>query len=136
MSAIASITINDGQAVPVAHTFNPVQTEPATFHENGSSSIPVVGESAVAISLKRGNGDAVNRAKITLRIPVLETTSGGTYAGYEAPPKVAYYMQANVELLLPNRSTPDQRKDLRVMVSNLLQDLMVSSTVDSLEKPY
>lgn len=136
MSAIASITINDGKSTPEAHVFNPIATDPATYHENGVAGIPVVGESAIAVSLKRANGDAVNRAKLSLRIPVLETTSGATYAGYEAPPKVAYYLQASVEFLLPNRCTADQRKDLRVMLSNLLLNSQVVSAVDSLEKPY
>lgn len=136
MSQIASITINDGKATPVAHTFNPTQSVPPTYNENGVANQPVIGESTVTINLKRGNGDAVNRARITLRIPVLETTSGGTYSGYEAPPKVAYFNQITVEALLPNRSTPDQRKDLRVMMANALMDAQVVSAIDQLEKPY
>lgn len=136
MSAIASMTITDGKAVPVNHVFNPVATQPATYHENGDATVPVVGENAITVSLKRANGDAVNRVKLSLRLPVLETTSGSAYTGYEAPPKVAYYLQANVDLLLPNRSTLDQRKDLRVLLSNLMLNAQVIGAVDSLEKPY
>jgi hypothetical protein len=90
------------------------------------------------LSLKNGYPavEAVNRAKVTLRVPVLETPAGGTASGYVAPPKVAFFMQATVEILLPNRSTAVQRKDLRVMLSNLLKDAQVVSLVDTLEKPY
>jgi hypothetical protein len=137
MSAIAAITINDGQATPVAHTFNPIQTDPASYRENGSASTPVIGQPAIDINIKQASGsDAVNRAKVSLRFPVLETVSGESYAGYVAAPKVAYFLQANVEFLLPNRSTLAQRKDLRVLLMNALANAQIVSVVDSLEKPY
>lgn len=139
MAAIAPITINDGQATPVAHVYNPIQVgDPATYNRNGDAAVPVVGEEQLALALRTGNNasDAVNRARITLRVPVLETPSGGTPSGYVAPPRVAFYLMANVELFLPNRSTAAQRKDLRVLVSNLLLNSQVVSLVDTLEKPY
>lgn len=137
MSAIASIAIDDGQSTPVTHTFNPTSTNPPIYQEDGNAAVPVIGQSGIQLSLKRvQGGDAINRAKITLRIPVLETTSGSSYAGYEAPPAVAYYLQANVEVMLPNRSTGDQRKDLRVMVANLLADSQIVDLVDNLRIPY
>lgn len=136
MSAIASITIDDGQATPVSHTFNPIMSSPATYRENGNASVPLVGQSDIQLSLVDGKNGPVNRAKLTLRIPVLETTTGSSYAGYEAPPKIAYYMQANLTVLLPNRSTGSQRKDLRVLLKNLLSDAQVVSLIDNLEKPY
>lgn len=135
MSAIAPITINDGKATPVAHTFNPIATVPPTYHENGDADVPVIGENEILISLKKGNG-TIQKAVLTLRVPVLEVQSGSSYAGYEAPPKVAYYLQANVEFFLPNRSTPAQRKDLRVLTANLLANAQVIAAVEALEVPY
>jgi hypothetical protein len=135
MPAIAAIVINDGQATPVAHTFNPTQTVPPTYRENGDSAVPTIGEPEIILTLKKGSG-AVQKAVATLRVPVLETTTGSSYSGYEAPPKVAYYMQANIELFLPNRSTGAQRKDLRVLASNLLQNAQLTSLVEKLEQPY
>lgn len=137
MSAIASISIDDGQVTPVTHQYNPVQTDPPLYRENGDGTIPVFGQPTLMLSLKESNGgNAVNRAKVTIRVPVLETTSGSTYSGYEAPPKVAYFMLVNAEFLLPSRSTGDQRKDLRVLLTNLLANSQVVSLIDDLEKPY
>lgn len=139
MPAIASISINDGQTTPVSHTYNPVQTiDPATYVRNGDAAVPIVGWEQVTLSLHQGKNvsEAINRAKISLRIPVLEVPDGGTPSGYTAPPKVAYYLQANVDLLLPNRSVLSQRKDLRVLLSNLLLNSQVVAMIDSLEKPY
>lgn len=139
MSAIAPIAINDGQGTPVTHTYNPIQAvDPATYSRNGDTAVPVVGQEGVMLSLKMGANasEAINRARITLRIPVLETPDGGSSSGYVAPPKVAYFLQATVDLFLPNRSTAAQRKDLRVLLSNLLLNSQVVSLNDTMERPY
>lgn len=139
MAAIAPIVINDGQATPVAHTYNPIQTgELATYKRNGDTSVPVVGFESILLSLKEANGssEAVNRAKFTLRIPVLETPSGGASSGYVAPPKVAYFLMAQLEFILPNRSTAAQRKDLRVLCANALANSQVVALIEQLERPY
>jgi hypothetical protein len=139
MAAIAPIAVNDGQATPVTHTYNPVQTgDLATFKRNGDTAVPVVGFESVVLSLKEANGssEAVNRAKVTLRIPVLETPTGGTPSGYVAPPRVAYFMMATLEFILPNRSTAGQRKDLRYLAGNLLTNSQVIALIDTLERPY
>lgn len=136
MAAIAPIVVNDGQATPVAHTFNPITTNPPIYRENGNDATPVVGENEVALSLKGNGSGPVRKAVVTLRVPVLETPSGASSEGYSAPPKVAYFLQANLELLLPIRSTAAQRKDLRTMCANLLRDAQVIALVEKLENPY
>lgn len=139
MAAIAPIAIQDGQGTPVTHTYNPVQTaDPATYLRNGDTSVPVVGFEQIMLSLKNGanTSEAITRAKVTLRIPVLETPSGGAPSGYVAPPKVAYYLQANIDFLLPNRSTAAQRKDLRVLLADLLGETQIATMVEAMERPY
>jgi hypothetical protein len=135
MAAIAPITVDDGQATPVSHVFNPIQVSPATYRENGVAGTPNVGENEVILTLK-GQSQTINKVVVTLRVPILETLAGSTPGGYEAPPKVAYYLQANLEFLLPVRSTSEQRKNLRVLAKNLLTNTQVLSAVDTLEKPY
>lgn len=137
MAAIAAITINDGQATPVAHTFNPIETSPPYFRENGNATIPADGQNDISLVLRPAQGmNGINKAVITLKVPVLETVSGSTVGGYTPAPALAYYMQAKVEFLLPARSTGAQRKDARVMLANLLANAQVVALVESLEKPY
>ncbi len=137
MPAIAAITINDGQATPVAHTFNPVESGLPMYQENGNTTIPAIGYPEIATSLRKATADnGVNKAMITLKVPVLETVSGSTVGGYAPGPKVAYFLQFKGEVLLPARSTGSQRKDLRVMFANLLTNAQVVALVDSLEKAY
>ncbi len=137
MSAIANIVINDGQATPVAHTFTPITSSPdAVYHESGSS-IPTIGENLITISKKIGqSADGLDKITMTLKLPVLETPSGGTPSGYTAPPAVAYFLQTQASFFLPKRSTPAQRKDLRVLLSNLLANTQVTDAIEKLETPY
>jgi hypothetical protein len=139
MAAIAPIAINDGKGTPVSHVYNPVQTgDVATYKRNGDTAVPVVAFESVQLSLKEANGssESVSRAKLTIRLPVLETPSGGASSGYVAPPKIAFYLQLNIEALLPNRSTAEQRKDMRVLAMNLMNNPQAIALIEQLERPY
>lgn len=138
MAAIAPISVNDGQATPVSHVFNPVGMEPATYKRNSDTSVPVIGQEELVLDLKQTNkaSEGVAKARVSLAIPVLESPSGGTGSGYVAPPKVAFILRSVTEYFLPNRSTGAQRKDLRVLTGNLQANSQVVSMVDTLEKPY
>lgn len=139
MAAIAPIAILDGQGTPATHTYNPVQTgDVAIYKRNGDTSVPAIGFESLKLSLKdAGSGsDAVNRSKVTLNIPVLETPSGGTPSGYVARPRVAFYGQVNIEFITPVRSTAVFRKDLRVLAANSLLNAQVIALIEQLERPY
>lgn len=137
MAAIAPITVADGKATPENHTFNPIETVPPLFRENGDTTIPADGQNAVVMAMRPAQGiSGVHKTSLTLRVPVLETVSGSTIGGYTPSPAVAYFMQAKVEFLLPARTTGAQRKDLRVLMQNLLANAQVVALVDTLEKPY
>lgn len=135
MAQIADIVISDGAATPVSHSFKPVATSPKAIYREGISNLPLVGQGQAMIS---GGvpGAALQRVKMTLALPALETATGANSDGYTAAPKVAYTNTVQVEFLLPSRGTPQQRKDLRVMLSNLLKDAQVIDSVDNLNLPY
>jgi hypothetical protein len=48
-------------------------------------------------------------------------------------PKVAYTMRANVELILPQDSTLQNRKDLRKILEGLIGNALVKSVVEDLD---
>lgn len=134
MAAISTIVINDGKATPVAHTFNPVQSAPDAVYREGLSSLPLIGQGV--IDLRTRTQGELNRVKVTLKLPVLETATGANAQGYTAAPKVAYHSTANVEFILPSRGTAEQRKDLRVMLANLLLNAQLVDNVDNLNIPF
>ncbi len=137
MSVIASITVDDAETTPVSHTFNPHQTKPALYVEDGNPAVPIVGQPTILVDVKRAqNGSSVNRVKFTFRVPVLETTSGSTIAGYEAPPKVAHTLTFTGELIAHDRSTEQQRANVVEMVSNLLSNAQAVDALAGLETPY
>lgn len=137
MSNIAPITLTDGETVPVDHVFNPISTVPAVYRENGDTATPEVGENELIATIRRGKGgDTINKVRLQLRIPVLEESSGASSSGYVAPPAVAYYLQANIEFMMPARSTFQQRKNIRVMTADLLAETDIATLVDSLTAPY
>lgn len=138
MAAIAPIVIADGATTPVPHTFNPKQSSPiAGYRRDGVAGQAVVAQERISMKVtpaKTING--VNRVMVQLVVPVSEVPSGGAATGYVAPPAIAHEMKVNVEFFLHQRSDNVGRRDLRVLLSNLLKDAQVVGIVDNLEAPY
>lgn len=135
MPAVAAITINDGQATPVAHTFDPTgpDTNGAFSYVDNSSGV-ALGFPRITLSKSdpRGNS-SVYRVKGRFEIPVLETANGANPEGYTPGPAVAYTVRGNMEFLLPQRSDTDERKDILAYVSNFLQLALAESLIHDLE---
>lgn len=136
MSAIANIVIQDGKATPATHTFYPIMSGQESSWRENQASLPLVGQGTVVEVLKLDNRNGLNRVRLVLELPALETATGANSTGYTAAPKVAYSNRATVEMVLPSRGTSDQRKDLRVLLSNLLKDAVVIDTIDNLNTPF
>lgn len=133
MSQIANIAIQDGQGTPVTHTFYPLRSgDKSTWREN-QAGLSLIGQGIVDMSVKQG---PLNKVRLVLELPALETATGANASGYTAAPKVAYSNKAIVELFLPARGTAAQRKDLRVLLSNLLKDATILDSVENLNVPY
>lgn len=135
MSAIASITINDGAATPVAHTFNPITSVPPVYREN-QASLPVVGQGVLRILSTADAGSGLSKVRLVLELPALETATAQNSAGYTAAPKVAYTHKVDATIFLPSRGTAQQRKDLRTLFMNALSNAQIVDAVDNLAAPY
>lgn len=127
MSAIANVVINDGLSTPVAHTFAPVTIDAAGVAKWADRSTGIsVGFPTLSYSMKSPSGASKSykmTAKVTL--PVLEQTSPSTSSGIQPAPTVAYNLIANVEMVLPERSTLQDRKNLLAFVRNYLANAAV-----------
>lgn len=138
MSAIANIVIADGKATPTDHTYVPVSVNPNAGYRAQVNDVPLAGQEAInlVVTLDSNRADGLNRVTATLQLPVLEEAAGGTSSGYVAAPRVAYFITAKAEFVLPSRSDDAQRKDARVLLSNLLKNAQVIDAVDNLARPY
>lgn len=129
---ITTITVPDAATTPVNHTFGPNKIDGDTARWNEKSASHASGYWTLALSLRDpagSNGSRVYRSQLSLNVPVLVTE---VINGVSVP-KVAYTMRANVELILPQDSTLQNRKDLRKVLEGLIGNALVKSVVEDLD---
>lgn len=138
MTAIAAITLADGQATPVNHTFAPVVIDAAGVAKWADRSGGIaLGFPSVTMSL-RAPTKASRNYKLTAKVvvPVLEVTSPSTATGIQPAPTKAYDLLASVDVVLPERSTTAQRKDLLAYLKNYLAHSVITTAVENFEAVY
>ena len=129
---ITTITVPDAATTPVNHTFVANKIDGDTARWNEKSASHASGYWTLALSLRDpagSNGSRVYRSQLSLNVPVLVTE---VINGVSVP-KVAYTMRANVELILPQDSTLQNRKDLRKVLEGLIGNALVKSVVEDLD---
>lgn len=139
MPAIGNVVINDGAATPLAHTYAPAGISgPIAYYADRSGGIPV-GYFTLDISLRPPSAQSVEKmylATFRIKTPILEQTSPSTATGIQPAPTVGYTPIAELKFWLPERSTLQNRKDLRAFAKNLLADAVVTAVVENLESVY
>lgn len=138
MSAIASMTLADGQATPANHTFAPVGIDQASVAKWADRATGIaLGFPTVSFSLRSPSKGSRN-FRLTAKVvsPVLEVTSPSTSTGIQPAPTLAYNLIANVDIVLPERSTIAQRKDLIAYLKNYLATTTIQNAVENFEQVY
>lgn len=140
MPAIGNVVINDGATTPVAHTFAPagISSSNTAFYADRSGGIPV-GYYTLDISLRAPVSNSIEKmylATFKIKTPILEQTSPSTATGIQPAPTVGYNPICEMKFWLPERSTLQNRKDLRAFAKNLLGDAVVTAVVENLESVY
>lgn len=140
MTAFANITINDGQATPVAHTFTARRIENGIAKWQDISGGIAVGFPTITAALREPvAGSKTGRsykATIKIRVPVLETVNASTWNGITPAPTKAYDVEANLDLIFPERATAQNRKDLRAYVANALGQADLKALIEDLNFVY
>lgn len=134
MATIANITITDGKATPANHVFSAIKSGLASLWRTTVSSLPLVGQEIARLVFKDAS-PTVRNVVLSLDLPALESATGSNESGYTAAPKVAYTNRVTCSFMLPDRGLADQRKDLRVLLRNLLNDPQVVDAIDNLIPP-
>lgn len=132
MPANAAIAIQDGAATPVTHTFSPTKIDAngiATFEERVSG-VPI-GYPTITWSVRaptKGNSTYKVIGKLSQpKVIDVTDTSGKTVK------TVDYVNLATVDLVVSNKSTKQERKDLRVLMANALANALLVTSADDLE---
>lgn len=131
MSVMATLTVNDGAATPVSHAFNPETDSPPTWVDTDAAKAYKHLQYQLIVSRKKAqSANGVNRVKVQLMLPV-----GGD--GVTIPlSEVARFGSATMEFLLPAKGTKQERKDLRVLFLNALQNAQIIDVVDELNSAW
>lgn len=126
MGALVNLTAADGATTPVTHTFVPLGPDSngiQWFEQTSPAPANAAAAKRISISIKRAKvGQSLTGvAKIVAQIwcPVMETV-GTSDSGITPPPTVAYTLFARIEYFMPERSTEQERQDLRVIAANLI----------------
>jgi hypothetical protein len=127
----ATITINDGAATPVAHSFTPVNVNSDGVAKYSDKSLGIaIGYPIVTLQPKESNKQSrSNKVLGKVALPVLEQVAGSTNTGFTPAPVVAYTLYFNFDFALPDRCTLQNRKDILAYAKNLLGNALVSSLV-------
>lgn len=133
MSAIASMTLNDGTD---DHVFTPIQVTPAKFRNVADADVPEIGQEETTIEVIRAKGNGVHRVRVTTKIPVLEAQSESSASGYVAAPAVAYAITAVTDFYVPQRSSAAQRLIVRNLHRNLMNNAQAIDAIEQLVGPY
>lgn len=138
MSAIAALTLADGQTTPVNHTFNPVNIDSAGIAKWADRSGGIaLGYPVVTFSLRSPTKTSRN-FKLTAKVvtPILEVTSPSTSTGIQPAPTKAYDLLATIDMVLPERSSVAQRKDLLAYLKNFLANAVMTAAVENQETVF
>jgi len=133
MAAISALVLADGQATPVNKTFTPQDCTSALATWTDRSSGIGLGMPSVTLALVQSKD--TNKVTGKVSIPVMEVISGSD-AGYTPAPRVAYTSIGKFELVLPNRGTLQNRKDVSAFLKNFLSNAAVTKAVEEFERPF
>jgi hypothetical protein len=129
MPAIATLAINDGQAAPVSHNYDPVTTDGSQAKwADRSPTIPSGFRTISHEVLPPANGRTVHKITCGFYIPVVATVAGVD--------TVVRYSSGQVVLNVAADSLLQERKDLLAYVANFLGNATVKTSIQNLEPFY
>lgn len=137
MPAFLALTINDGQAAPVAHTFSQktlIGTEASYSDRVGG--ITVGYPTILANSMPPTKTSRLAKVRVKVVLPVMEVVNASTYNGITPAPTKAFDLTFDGIFFLPERCTLAQRKDILAYAKNLLSNALLTALVETQETIY
>lgn len=131
MPSATDLVINDGQATPVAHTFEPafVQTAKSIFFDRTGSGSTSAGYTRLELGYSMATPKrTTNRVRISLAMPIEKTVDGRA--------EIACIPRANIDIILPDELTQAERDDMAAYVKNTLANAVVNGYISDLDPVY
>jgi hypothetical protein len=138
MAARGNITLTDAAGTPVNHVYKPTGSQGSNVIIWRDSTQTVYAGQNVLTVTQRLADKKTKTTKVSwkLETPVLEQTSPSTSTGIQPAPTVAYVPLGTIEVVLPDRMSLQERKDLLAQMRDLIDEAIVSSQVQDLEMIY
>lgn len=138
MAARGNIGLVDAASTPVTHTFKPASIAGSAILAWRDSNQAIYAGQGILSCVQRLADRKTKTTKVTwkLEAPVLEQTSPSTSTGIQPAPSVAYTPLATIELVLPDRMSLQERKDLLAQARSLFSNAVVTSQVQDLDMLY
>lgn len=143
MAAVANIVLNDAETTPVAHTFNPARqgivgsSQVTDFEDRAANTGIPVGFYRVNLDFSRPTKDRKSyRIGLKLHTPILENVSNSTVSGIAPAPTISYTPMVDCTVVIPDRASLQNRKNLPKMFYELLNNAQVVAAIESLDAPY
>ena len=143
MPTAAPIVLTDAAGTPVDHTFSPSGKDAnETYWYVDRSQANAIGFWKISVEFKepppvqpgQSSSGRTYRVRVGLHEPTLETVSNSTVSGIAPAPTVAYIPRSFAEFLLPERTTLLDRKSLRKMTADLLNNAQAIAVIENLER--
>jgi hypothetical protein len=137
----SNIVLADAQGTPVNHTFVPIgRDKNGVYWFEDQSVANAIGFWQISVDMRRppaatakqsSEGRSI-RVQVGLHEPILETVSNDTVSGIAPAPTVSYVPRSFTEYIMPERSSLQNRKDLRKMNYLLQNDAQIIAAVETL----
>jgi hypothetical protein len=131
MAQRGAITLTDAATTPVNRVYKPQLSNEGLILWRDTTQAVFAGQNRLTLSQRVANKQArSNKVSWKLECPVLEQT-----AAY-GPYSVAYTNLVNLELVLHDRSSQQERKDILAQMRDLIDEAIVTSQVHDLDFIY
>lgn len=133
---MSTLTLTDAAGTPVNRAFGSTQSSPdlTVWKDYATNSGYPVGAGVASLSV-RENGNGTVRVSGKLVLPTLESAAGDDSNGFTPPPVKAFETLGTFEMVLPSRSSLQNRKDLKAMLADFLSDAVVTAAVETFTHP-
>jgi len=127
MPQVTAITLADGQATPVNHTFTPssIKDGMAVFYDRSKSVMLEQPYVTIRTNLAK-NPKGISSVRATVNVPRYDSVSG----------KVIGYQSATIEYRLAPTDTKQDRDDLVAYVKNLTATTLLQQMAGNVESLY
>jgi hypothetical protein len=131
MAQRGNITLTDAATTPVNRVFKPYQSGENLILWRDTTQAVFAGQNRLTLVQRLANKQArSNKISWKLECPVLEQT-----AAY-GPYSLAYTNLASLELVLHDRSSQQERKDVLAQMRDLIDEAIVQAQVHDLDFVY